>query len=188
MSFIKALLSLVRSPRNETNLLRLLNNLAHSSLHGSPIPSTSEAALIMSPNDHPFFDDLSNSAREILCNIDSSSDISIRVEDDSFGTTWIIFSEANVEILTSLVDSTSKALADLKLAEQMIAAVFKFNIDLKPLYCICNYRTRKFYPLSPMPEKTRNTDLEMNFVQILSAEGIPIEPMQQWYALWEAPF
>ena len=188
MSFIKTLISWVRTPKSETDLLRLLDRLEHSNLDGSPISSTNEAALIISPNNHPFFNDLPNSAHEILSNTNYRNNIEIRVEDDTFGTKWIIFSETNGAILTSLVDSTSKALANIQLADQMIAAVFKFNINLKPLYCICNYRTRKFYPFSPMTEKTRDTDLEMNFVHILSAQGIPIESIEQWYALWEAPF
>lgn len=188
MSFIKALFTLVRTQKSETDLLRLLDSLEHSTLDGAPISSTNEAALIMSPNNHPFFNDLPNSAHEILSNTGYENNIGIRLEDDNFGTKWIIFSGTNGAILTSLVDSMSKALANIQLADQMIAAVFKFNINLKPIYCICNYRTKKFYPFSPMDKKTRDTDLEMNFVHILSTQGIPIEPIEQWYALWETPF
>ena len=63
----------------------------------------------------------------------------------------------------------------------MTAAIFKGTIKNQSFYWICNYRTSKFYPLTPLGKEMRDNKLEMEIGNLLASMGIPLEPHENWY-------
>ena len=73
--------------------------------------------------------------------------------------------------------------------DRLLAAVFAFEENGKPLYFIYNFKRGAFYPFVPAPgDKQRDSERELRLKAQLGAEGVPFEEdMTRWFPLWEIP-
>jgi hypothetical protein len=72
--------------------------------------------------------------------------------------------------------------------DRLLAAVFAFEEEGRPVYFIYNYKRGFFYPFVPAPgDHKRNTEREFQLKAQLGTE-LPIEPeLDRWFPLWEIP-
>jgi hypothetical protein len=70
----------------------------------------------------------------------------------------------------------------------LLAAVFAFEEEGRPMYFIYNFKRGFYYPFVPAPgSQKRNTERELQLKAQIGAE-LPIEPeLQRWFPLWEIP-
>lgn len=108
---------------------------------------------------------------------------------DKFGFQWAILSDPDFEDLVATVHVFSQTLEEEGFGEQLLAAVFKFVLDGRPVYWIYNYKRGAFYPFVPQPGDTRRRDnaYELRLRAALERE-LPIEQqVEYWYPLWGVP-
>ena len=173
-------------PSDQNVLLNILNLVKEENFNAEVRPDN-QAAILISPNDHNFFTDLTASMNERLNTINLSQSTVEVIEKDKHGTAWTLIINNTFENLVADVDKISESIFSAGLGARMIAAVFKGQFRGSAVYWICNYRTAKFYPFIPTGNQTRDNQLEIDMGDIFIGMGIPIEPHSNWYALWDIP-
>lgn len=185
MSLLKSLLrAYKKKPRTPSEILLLITMLADE----CSIAPGKEAAILLSPNADEFFNNLDLSAKNLLKESPNRALVRCRTTADDHGTQWIVLKSEDFGALVKCVDRFSTGIADKGLGSQMIAAVFKGAMDNIDSYWICNYRTASYYPFVPVGKGERDFDREMILSGIFKHHGMPVEPTENWYSLWDAPF
>jgi hypothetical protein len=146
------------------------------------------AALLLNTTDHPFFEDIDSSLENSAKNLVSLKSKLSGSKSEAFNSCWILFENTFKDKMVNDINSFSTHMADLGLADNMTAAIFKSVIGDQITYWICNYRTSKFYPMVPIDNGGRDNDLELEFGEMSASLGIPTEPHENWYSLSDIPF
>ena len=184
MSFLS---SFFKSKKNDMDILQSILRIENININQKTNEVLFSSAILLSPSDHDFFKTFSVSVNQITRKIPNITKINI-VDSDEHGIKWVILSSTSFKNIISATDEFSKIIASQNLGDRMIAAIFKSNINSQDCYWICNYSSSKFYPFVPQKNKTRNSELEMTLGHTLSKLGIPVEPHEKWYPIWDAPF
>jgi hypothetical protein len=175
---------------DESDILSAILRVTNQSAVGEKDINLSGAAtLLLNTNEHPFFTDINTSLKELDKELFMST---IRtplrgLKSDMYNSCWIIFENYNNQKMVDDINSVSSHIANLGLGNNMTAAIFKGTIKNQSFYWICNYRTSKFYPLSPLENDIRDNELEMKIGSLLASMGIPLEPHENWYSLSDIP-
>ena len=175
---------------NESDILSTVLRITNRDTNGKKdINLSGEATLLLNANDHPFFTDIKSSLKELDKELFMST---MRtplqgLKSETYNSCWIIFESTNNQKMVDDINAISSHIANLGLGENMTAAVFKGTIRNQSFYCICNYRTSKFYPLVPLGYDMRDNELEMEIGDRLASIGIPLEPHENWYSLSDVP-
>jgi hypothetical protein len=72
--------------------------------------------------------------------------------EDSFGYTWIVVRDAQLEDQVAAVHAVAQGLEEQGLRPQLLAAVFKFEGGKHPVYWIYGYKRGAFWPFVPTGE------------------------------------
>ena len=187
---IRAIASFFRSANHshsDKKILLQILNLTKEQARDTKLHPGSQAAILISPNDHDFFKDLNESMNERLNDLDLYHSTVKVIEKDKHGTAWTLVTNDSFENLVADVDKISESIFMAGLGPRMIAAVFKGQFRESTVYWVCNYRTAKFYPFIPAGNQTRDNELEIDMGDVLIGMGIPVEPHSNWYALWDIP-
>ena len=188
MNFFKSLFSKPDPNIDESKILLSILKLTKSTNQQTQLKPGDSAALLLSPNDDTFFSKFNESTKSIIKNSQAYAHIHYQTHSDPHGTMWIILRCGQFETLVSTIDYVSSAIASKGLGERMIAAIFKGSYDGHNSYWICNYRTSRFYPFIPKGDKIRSQDDEIKLGDIFRKKGLRVEPPENWFAIWEAPF
>ncbi len=184
MSFLS---SFFQSKKNDGDILQTILKIENITINQKNNLPELSSAILLSPSDDAFFKTFSVSVNQITRKIPNILKVTI-IDTDEHGTKWVIFSSRSFQNLISITDEFSKTLAAQNLVDRIIAAIFKTNLSEQQCYWICNYKSSKFYPFVPQENQTRNHELEMTLGHTISKLGIPVEPPEKWYAIWDAPF
>ena len=86
------------------------------------------------------------------------------------------------------INTVSSQLESAGYGDRVLAAVFAFEENGKPLYFIYNFKRGAYYPFVPAPgEQARDTERELRLQSQLGAE-LPWEAdMARWFPLWDIP-
>ena len=188
MGFLDALLGKrkVKGPAPDRLFAITTAAVALEAEHG--IKPRGAAAIVFQPLATGDFRQIVDDMTEILSGTGSEMGSSVETKDDEFGYRWMIVRDPDIEDLAVGVNAVSDALAVGGYNDRVLAAVFAFESDGKPLYLIYNYKRGTWYPFVPAPgAKQRNTEREL---QIKAATGseLPFEPeLERWFPLWGAP-
>ena len=86
------------------------------------------------------------------------------------------------------INTVSSQLQGAGYGDRVLAAVFAFEENGKPLYFIYNFKRGAYYPFVPAPgEQARDTERELRLQSQLGAELPLEEDMARWFPLWEIP-
>ena len=108
-----------------------------------------------------------------------------RAADDSYGCTWIVLEDDNIESAVTSAMAAFDAFEVSGCEPEFLCAVFAYEKDGKKVYWIYN-RHGKFYPFVPEAED-RDNELEIGLKRQLE-ESMPVEiVLSQWYPLWGMP-
>ena len=191
MRLFRTLFKKPNSPEpNESDILSTVLRITNGNTNGErDINLSGAATLLLNTNDHPFFTDINSSLKELDKEFFMSKiGTPLRgLKSDTYNSYWIIFENTNNQKMVDDINAISSHIANLGLGENMTAAVFKGTIRNQSFYCICNYRTSKFYPLAPLEHDMRDNELEMEIGDRLASIGIPLEPHENWYSLSGVP-
>lgn len=115
--------------------------------------------------------------------------VKVEYQSDTYGFRWIVLIDSDFEDLISTTHVFSQTVHEEGFGEQLLAAVFKFLDDNRPVYWIYNYKRARFYPFVPQGTDANRRDnaYELRLRAVMQQE-LPIEPeVERWYALWGIP-
>jgi hypothetical protein len=134
------------------------------------------------------FKEMVGEAEELLRSLGEDTGTTVETSSDAYGYRWIVLRDDDFEDLVVAINTIASSLETGGYGDRILAAVFAFEEEGRPVYFIYNYKRGYFYPFVPAPgDKQRNNEREFQLKAQLGAE-LPIEPeLQRWFPLWEIP-
>ncbi|MHB1005446.1 MAG: PspA-associated protein PspAB [Chloroflexota bacterium] len=135
------------------------------------------------------FDQLRSDLQRLLDISAKEAGTQVEMEDDTYGYRWAVLADPQFEDLVATTHVFSQTLHEEGFGEQLLAAVFKFVHEGRPVYWIYNYKRGNFYPFVPLHSDGRKRDnaYELRLRATMQRE-LPIEPqVEYWYPLWGVP-
>ena len=112
----------------------------------------------------------------------------VETHDDPYGYRWVVLRDPDFEDLVQAVNVVSSELQGGGYGDRLLAAVFAFEEQDRPVYFIYNFKRGHYYPFVPAPgTQARNNEREFQLKAQLERE-LPIEPeLERWFPLWDIP-
>jgi hypothetical protein len=146
------------------------------------------AGIVFQPLATADFGGIVKETEELLRGSAEDTGTAIETHDDQFGYRWMILRDDDFEDLVVSVNLISSQLEGGGYGDRLLAAVFAFEQDGRPIYFIYNFKRGAYYPFVPgKGEKQRDTEHELRVKAQVGAE-LPIEQeLERWYPLWDIP-
>ena len=154
---------------------------------GLDIKHRGAAGIVFQPIANADFKQLVKDAEELVHGTAADTDTQVETHDDEFGYRWIVLRDPDFEDLVVSLNTVSTELQGGGYGDRLLACVFAFEEDGKPLYFIYNFKRGAFYPFVPSGDKQRNSERELRLKAQLSTELPFEEDLTRWFPLWEIP-
>jgi len=129
-----------------------------------------------------------NDLQQVLDAVAAESGSKLERREDSFGYTWIIVRDAQLEDQVTTVHAVAQGLEEQGFGPQLLAAVFKFSGGKHPVYWIYGYKRGAFWPFVPTGDDQNRDNAEELELKAKLEKELPIEPdLSKWLALFDAP-
>ncbi|GAC1522644.1 MAG: hypothetical protein NVS2B6_07910 [Thermoleophilaceae bacterium] len=127
-------------------------------------------------------------AEELLQGAAKDTGTSVETADDEFGYRWVVLRNEEFEDLVVSINLVATELEASGYGDRLLAAVFPFEEEGRPIYFIYNFKRGAYYPFVPAPgEHERNNEREFQ-LKAQIASDLPFEPeLARWFPLWEIP-
>ncbi len=154
---------------------------------GLGIKHRAAAGIVFQPIANADFKQLVQEAEELVHGTAEETGTEVESQDDEFGYRWIVLRDPDFEDLVVSLNTVSTELQGGGYGDRLLACVFAFEEDGKPLYFIYNFKRGAFYPFVPAGDKQRDSERELRLKAQLGAELPFEEDMTRWFPLWEIP-
>jgi hypothetical protein len=146
------------------------------------------AGIVFQPLATGDFQQIVKDAEELLRAASEDTGTTVETKDDEFGYRWIVLRDPDFDDLVQAVNVVSTELTGGGYGDRLLAAVFGFEENGRPVYFIYNFKRGSFYPFVPAPgQQARNTERELQLKAQMEGE-LPIEPeLERWFPLWDIP-
>jgi hypothetical protein len=147
------------------------------------------AAVVFKPLSAGEFVRAENEMQALLEAVAESSGSRVRRKSDEYGYEWLIVEDPQLEDLVTTVHLIASELKARGFGQQLLASIFRFDKDGRPVYFIYGYKRGAFWPFVPAGDegKERDNAEELELKAKLEHE-LPIEPdLSRWFALFGAP-
>jgi hypothetical protein len=126
--------------------------------------------------------------QQLLESVAADSGSRIERRDDSFGFTWIVVRDPDLEDQVTTVHAVAQGLEEQGFGPQLLAAVFRFEGGKHPVYFVYGYKRGAFWPFVPTGEdQGRDNAEELELKAKLEGE-LPIEQdLTRWFGVFDAP-
>ena len=116
-----------------------------------------------------------------------SSGSTVSRHSDTYGFQWIVVEDPDLEDLVTTVHLITSELQARGFGPQLLASIFRFEGEGRPVYWIYAYKRGAFYPFVPKGGQERDNATELELKAKLERE-LPIEPdLSRWYGMFDAP-
>ena len=134
------------------------------------------------------FKEIVGEAEELLRSQAEDTGTTVETSSDQYGYRWMVLRDDDFEDLVVAINMVSSTLETSGYGDRVLAAVFAFEEEGRPVYFIYNYKRGYFYPFVPAPgDKQRNNERELQLKAQIGNE-LPFEPeLARWFPLWEIP-
>ena len=146
------------------------------------------AAVVFKPLSSADFARAENDLAELVEKVAVDSGSTLERRSDSFGYQWLVMRDADAEDLVTTAHVVGAELEARGFGPQLLAAVFRFDGDERPVYWIYGYKRGAFWPFVPTGEgQGRDNAKELELKAKLERE-LPVEAdISRWFALFDAP-
>src|SRR3954454_12177120 len=146
------------------------------------------AGIVFQPIATADFKSIVSDAEELLRSAAEDTGTTVETADDEFGYRWIVLRDDEFEDLVVSLNVVSSELEGGGYGDRLLAAVFAFEEEGRPIYFIYNFKRGMYYPFVPAPgTQKRNTERELQLKAQLGSD-LPLEPeLERWFPLWEIP-
>ena len=129
-----------------------------------------------------------NDLQQVIDSVAAESGAKLERRDDSFGYTWIVVRDPQLEDQVATVHAVAQGLTEQGFGEQLLAAVFKFQGGKNPVYFVYGYKRGAYWPCVPTGEKQERDNAEELELKAKLEKELPIEPdLSRWFGLFDAP-
>ena len=133
------------------------------------------------------FAEMVKEAEELLRGQAEDTGTSVETKDDQLGYRWMVLRDDDFDDLVVAVNVVSSQLETAGYGDRLLAAVFVFEQEGKPVYFIYNFKRGKYYPFVPAGDRKRDNEHELRLKAQVGTE-LPIEEeLDRWFPLWEIP-
>jgi hypothetical protein len=152
------------------------------------LKTAGKAAIVFQPLGTADFEGIVAEMEELVKSTGDETGTTIDRQDDKFGYRWMVLNDPDYEDLVVGVNAVSSELQGGGYGDRLLAAVFAFEEEGRPIYFIYNFKRGMYYPFVPAPgQQKRNTERELQLKAQLGAD-LPLEPeLERWFPLWEIP-
>jgi hypothetical protein len=155
---------------------------------GLGITSRGAAGIVFQPLATADFKSIVTDAEQLVHGTAEESGTTVETADDEYGYRWIVLRDQDFEDLVVSLNTLSTELQGGGYGDRLLAAVFSFEEEGKPIYFIYNFKRGGFYPFVPAPgDKQRDSERELRLKAQLGQELPFEEDMTRWFPLWEIP-
>jgi hypothetical protein len=146
------------------------------------------AGIVFQPLGTADFQSIVNDMQELLTSSAADTGSKLETADDEFGYRWLILRDPDFEDVVVALNTVSTELQGGGYGDRLLAAVFPFEENGKPIYFIYNFKRGGYYPFVPAPgEQARDSERELRIKAQLGGELPWEEDMSRWFPLWEIP-
>ncbi len=188
MSFLDSLLGRTRLPKaNEDRLFAM--STAAVALEVAGLKPSGRAGIVFKRLPPGRFDQLMADVRQLLQMQGQDSDLKAEEHPDALGFDWMILTGGSPDYQDALaaIHTVAQSLIEEGLGDLLLASVFRFQQNERPVYWIYGYKEAAFYPFVPTGDRQRDNSEELRLAAVAKAE-LPVEPLlERWYALWGIP-
>ena len=151
------------------------------------IESRGRAGIVFQAVETADFASILTEAEQLLRGTADELGTTLRSYDDEFGYRWLILEDPDFEDLVVALNTISSELQGGGYGDRLLACVFAFGEQGRPLYLIYNFKRGTFYPFVPAGEKSRDTERELRLKAQIGPELPLEEDTTRWFPLWEVP-
>ena len=145
------------------------------------------AGIVFQPLATADFSQIVTDTEELLRSQAEDTGTTVETSDDQFGYRWMVLRDDDFDDLVVSVNVVSSQLEGSGYGDRLLAAVFGFTQDGKPVYFIYNFKRGTYYPFVPSGQRQRDNEHELRLKAQIGAE-LPIEPeLDRWFPLWDVP-
>jgi len=129
-----------------------------------------------------------NDLQQVLDAVATESGSKLERRDDTFGFTWIVVRDPQLEDQVATVHAVAQGLEEQGFGPQLLAAVFRFDGGKHPVYWIYGYKRGTFWPFVPTgQDQERDNAKELELKAKLEPE-LPVEQdLTRWFGVFDAP-
>jgi hypothetical protein len=145
------------------------------------------AGIVFQPLGTADFQSIVKETEELVRGTAEETATKVESADDEFGYRWLVLRDDEFEDLVVSLNTVSVQLQAGGYGDRLLACVFAFEEEGRPLYFIYNFKRGTFYPFVPSGEKSRDGEREMRLKAQLGSELPFEEDVSRWFPLWEIP-
>ncbi len=129
-----------------------------------------------------------NELQQLLDGIAVDYGARLERREDSFGYTWIVVRDRELEDQVTTVHAVAQGLEERGFGAQLLAAVFKFDGAKDPVYWIYGYKRGAFWPFVPTGEGQERDNAEELELKAKLEPELPVEQdLTRWFGVFDAP-
>ena len=154
---------------------------------GLGIKSRGAAGIVFQPLATADFKGIVQETEELLHGTAEETGTEVETADDEFGYRWLVLRDPDFEDLVVSLNTVSTQLQGGGYGDRLLACVFAFEEEGRPLYFIYNFKRGSFYPFVPGAKQSRDSERELRLKAQIGGELPLEEDMSRWFPLWEIP-
>jgi hypothetical protein len=154
---------------------------------GLDIKHRGAAGIVFQPLGTADFKGIVQETEELLRGAAQDTGTDVESADDEFGYRWLVLRDPDFEDLVVSLNTVSTQLQGGGYGDRLLACVFAFEEEGRPLYFIYNFKRGSFYPFVPSGKQSRDSERELRLKAQIGAELPLEEDMARWFPLWEIP-
>ena len=129
-----------------------------------------------------------NDLQQLLDRVAVGSASKVERREDSFGFTWIVVRDPELEDQITAVHAVASGLDEQGFGGQLLAAVFRFDGGAHPVYWIYGYKRGAFWPFVPTGEGQERDNAEELELKAKLEKELPVEAdLTRWFGVFDAP-
>jgi hypothetical protein len=146
------------------------------------------AGIVFQPVGTADFKRIVDEVEELLRGAAKDTGTAVETAQDEFGYRWVILRDDDFEDVVVSLNTVSSQLELEGYGDRLLACVFAFEEDGRPIYLIYNFKRGAYYPFVPAPGKqARDNERELRLKAQIGPE-LPIEAeLERWFPLWDVP-
>ena len=107
------------------------------------------AGIVFQPLGTADFQQIVKETEELLAGTAADTGTKIKTHDDEYGYRWLVLEDPDFDDLVVAINTVSSQLESAGYGDRVLAAVFAFEENGKPLYFIYNFKRGAYYPFVP---------------------------------------
>jgi hypothetical protein len=154
---------------------------------GLDIKPRGAAGLVFQPLGTADFAAVLKETEELLASAAKDTGTETETKEDEYGYRWAILRDPDFEDLVVAINTVTSQLETGGYGDRLLAAVFAFEENGKPVYWIYNYKRGSFYPFVPTGKQQRDSERELR-LKAQMADELPLErELGRDLPLWDIP-